>query len=268
MINVMQWKKMILLVYVFFLFIALILLIFKYRHKEYFELAKELVPNPNVVFGDDSLYICIVGDSWAYYHKSHDSHLAQLIQLRVGQAVKVKSYGICGLTSKGVYNNLFDRSSREYAFTEIPDYCIVFAGINDTDRKVGRLFYKSHMKLIVDYLLRLKVTPIVFEIPHFDIVSSFISKDYKTQFFYLASMFTTISNLDCIKDYRKQFEKMYDKEGWDGKVLYIYSDSWNPNGFKDGRNLYTDDMMHLNDYGYNILDSCIVNTIFPSPYEE
>lgn len=259
---------MILFVSIIFLTLGLSLLIFKYRHRDYFAIAKEIVTKSNEITSDDSFYICIVGDSWAYYHKSHDKHLAQMIQVRVEKAVKVESFGICGLTSKGVYKNLFDRASNEYAFTHKPDYCIVFAGINDTDRKIGQSFYKCHMKLIVDYLLRLGVVPIVFEIPDYGIVSSFISKDYRTKFFYLASMFTTISYLDCIKDYRKQFEIMYNEEEWDGRVLYIHSYSWNPDGYKDARNIYTDDLMHLNDYGYNILDSCVVNTLFPSPYEE
>ena len=265
----MQLKKLFYLVIFFFIIIlCLFVLVFKFKYKEYFAIAKEYSINSIKSSSDDSLNIYIVGDSWAYYHKSYDDHLAQMIQMRVRKTVSVKSYGICGLTSKGVYNNLFDIASKEYAFTKIPDYCIVFAGINDTDRKVGRLFYKNHIKLIVDYLLKLKVTPVVFEIPHFDIVSSFMSRDYRTQLFYLASMLTTLSRLDCINDYRKQFEETYEEEGWNGKVLYVHSDSWNPNGYKDGRNLYTDDLMHLNDCGYNILDSFIVNTLFPSPYEE
>jgi hypothetical protein len=71
----MQWKKMFLVVNVFFFVMCLTMFIFKHRHKDYFSIAKEIVPKLNEITSGDSLFICIVGDSWAYYHKSHDNHL-------------------------------------------------------------------------------------------------------------------------------------------------------------------------------------------------
>lgn len=191
-----------------------------------------------------------------------------MIQNKVGKPVKVVSYGACGLTTKGVYRSFFDYNSKEYAFQEKPDYCIVFAGINDSDRKIGDLYYSKHMKLIVDYLLSLSVTPIILEIPEYDIVSSFESRDWQTKLFYICSMISTISRFNCIDGYRKNIEDLYVNEGWYEKVLYIHADSWNPSGYKDSRNLYKKDRMHLNENGYKILDSCIARSIFLSPKKE
>ena len=38
-------------------------------------------------------------------------------------------------------------------------------------------------------------------------------------------------------------------------VIYISAASWNPDGWKDKRDIYTDDHFHLNLAGYELLDS-------------
>ncbi len=44
-------------------------------------------------------------------------------------------------------------------------------------------------------------------------------------------------------------------------VIYIPAASWNPDGWKDKRNIYTDDHFHLNLPGYALLDSAFAANI-------
>ena len=44
-------------------------------------------------------------------------------------------------------------------------------------------------------------------------------------------------------------------------IIFIPSTEWNPKGFKDSRNLYLEDHIHLNNRGYYLLDSCIATHI-------
>ncbi len=261
-ILVVEMKKMLIVIIFFFVITGLFIFIFMHRHRDYFAIAEEIVFESIDDVSKKQTTLYIVGDSWAYYHKPYDVQLANMIKLRTDKEVSISSFGICGLTTKGIYQNMFDKTSEDYAFNERPDYCLLFAGINDADRKMGKQFYRNHMKMMIDYLLRQNVTPIVLEIPNFDIVSSFMNRDLRTQLLYTASMISTQSGLNCIDDYRKQFEELYHEEGWGGKVLYIHSKQWNPDGYKDIRNLYNSDMMHLNENGYIVLDSCIVDFVF------
>jgi hypothetical protein len=44
-------------------------------------------------------------------------------------------------------------------------------------------------------------------------------------------------------------------------VIYISAASWNPEGWKDKRKIYTDDNFHLNLPGYALLDSAYAAAI-------
>lgn len=63
---------------------------------------------------DDTLRIAYIGDSWAFMHKDYDCLIAPLLEDSLHRPVKVHSYGICGLTSKEIYENLFDNSDFMY----------------------------------------------------------------------------------------------------------------------------------------------------------
>lgn len=78
---------------------------------------------------------------------------------------------------------------------------------------------------------------------------------------YLVSMLLTWSQMDCISEYRQAYIDLLGEEKWNDKVITIWSDDWNPEGYMDKRNLYDEGLMHLNRKGYAVLDSCVANKI-------
>ena len=72
----------------------------------------------------------------------------------------------------------------------------------------------------------------------------------------LTSMLITSSEKDCIESYRNAIKQLINDNTYDN-IIYINYESWNPKGDQDSRQIYTPDMIHLNEYGYSILDSCI-----------
>lgn len=60
---------------------------------------------------EDTLRIAYIGDSWAYWHKDHECQIAQLLEDTLHRPVKVHSYGICGRTSREIYENMFENSN-------------------------------------------------------------------------------------------------------------------------------------------------------------
>ena len=74
-------------------------------------------------------------------------------------------------------------------------------------------------------------------------------------------MALTWSKMDCINEYRTAYINMIKAQRWEDKVITIWSDDWNPDGYMDKRNIYDEGLMHLNERGYLVLDSCIANKI-------
>jgi hypothetical protein len=54
---------------------------------------------------------------------------------------------------------------------------------------------------------------------------------------------------------------MLELNGYKEKVIVIEEKKWNPTGFKDSRQLYQEDGIHLNHKGYKILDYYIIQAI-------
>lgn len=67
--------------------------------------------------------------------------------------------------------------------------------------------------------------------------------------------------MDCINDYREAYDNLLKEQGWKDKVITIRSNDWNPDGYRDIRGLYDEGLMHLNEKGYLVLDSCIANKV-------
>lgn len=211
---------------------------------------------------DNNVVVCFVGDSWVERrNKKYNSRFSIGLGEKICKNVDLVISGGSGFSSKGIYENMFSRNNSRFAFNKKPDYCVIIAGINDADRKLGCSFYKHHMKLMLDCLLQEKIKPVVIEIPDFDINYSFAERNFEARFLDLCSMLYTRSKLDCIHQYRKSFQKLMDLELYNGQVIYIKSDMWNPKGYRDNRLLYEEDRMHLNSKGYQVLDSCIASVI-------
>jgi len=210
---------------------------------------------------DETIRIAYIGDSWADGHKKDKCVIDSLVCFSTGRPVVVKTAGISGLTSKNIYYSIFRNDSIRRVIEWGPDFCFVAAGINDTDRKMGKGYYKENMRLIIDLFLEYHITPIILEIPSYDILFSYKRRSRKVKLQYLASMVVTWSKMNCIEDYRKAYYELLDEQGWNDQVITLSYKDWNPNGFKDKRDLYDGGLMHLNTKGYLVLDTCIANKI-------
>ena len=210
---------------------------------------------------DDTIRIAYIGDSWADGHKNVDCVIGSLVSQTIGKPVVVRTAGISGLTSKYIYYCIFNDHSFRKTIEWGPNFCFIVAGINDSDRKMGKKYYKENMRLIIDFLLEKHIIPIVLEIPSYDILFSYQRRSRQIKLQYLVSMLLTWSKMDCIDDYRKEYYELLDEQDWNNKVITIHSIDWNPDGYKDKRNIYDGGLMHLNAKGYLVLDSCIANKI-------
>lgn len=210
---------------------------------------------------DDTIRIAYIGDSWADGHKNIKTVIDSLVRNATGHPVVVRIAGISGLTSKNIYYSIFRDDSIRNVIEWGPDFCFVVAGINDSDRKMGKRYYKENMRLIIELLLENHITPVVLEIPTYDIRFSYKRRSRQVKLQYLASMLLTWSKMDCIQNYRDAYKDLIGERGWINKVITIYYNDWNPEGYRDTRDLYDGGLMHLNTRGYHVLDSCISQKI-------
>lgn len=210
---------------------------------------------------DDTIRISFIGDSWIEGYMNVDSNVDSLVANAVNRPVVVRMAGISGLTSKNIYNCIFMNDSFREVIEWGPKFCFVAAGINDSDRKMGVGYYRENMRLIIRLLIENNIVPIILEIPSYDIIYSFERRNRWVKMKYLISMVLTLSNMDCIEEYRRAFVELLRDEGWNNHVITIWSSDWNPEGYMDKRCLYDEGLMHLNKIGYAVLDSCIANKI-------
>ena len=210
---------------------------------------------------DDTIRIAYIGDSWADRHKYEKCIIDSFVAFKTGKSVVVKTAGTSGLTSKNIYYSIFRDDSVRRVIEWGPNFCFVAAGINDSDRKIGKNYYKENMRLIIDLLLENNIVPIILEIPSYDIRFSFKRRSRLIKLQYLSAMLFSWSKMDCILDYRDAYVDLLREKGWNKKVITVNYDDWNPDGYNDARGLYDGGLMHLNSKGYLVLDTCISQKI-------
>ena len=211
---------------------------------------------------DDTLRIAFIGDSWAFMHKDHECMIPQLLQDTLHRPVKVHSYGVCGLTSKEIYENIFDNNDfKQFLSKRRYEYCYVSAGINDTYKKMNNSYYQQSMDGIIQFLLANHIHTIIQEIPDYDINLSFERQKTSRKILRRLSMMINNTPLDCKKLFRDALDELIHEKMYSDKVSIIRYKSWNGNGGKDLDNLYRSDKLHLNNNGYVTLDRAITKEI-------
>ena len=211
---------------------------------------------------DDTLRIAYIGDSWAFMHKDHHCKIAKVLEDSIHRPVKVHSYGICGLTSKEIYENLFENSDmKQFMQKRYYKYCFISAGINDTYKKMGISYYQKSMDVIIQFLLTNNIRPIILEIPDYDINKAYERQIISRKLLRQISMFVNNTPRNCKEMFRKALNEMIREKGYTNNISIIRYQTWNSNGVKDLKVLYTSDGMHLNELGYSVLDSVIANEI-------
>lgn len=211
---------------------------------------------------EDTLRIAYIGDSWAYMHKDHRCRISQLLEDTLHRPVRVHTYGICGLTSKEIYENMFGNSDLKHFLQKRGyAYCFVSAGINDTYKKMSTSYYQHSMDDIIQFLLFNNIRPIILEIPDYDISKSFERQKYSRKILRRLSMLVNNTPLDCKQIFRDAFDELIRVKGYQEKVSIIRYKSWNNDYLDDLTQLYLDDGLHLNENGYTKLDSVIAQEI-------
>lgn len=210
---------------------------------------------------DDTIRIAYIGDSWAYNHKKMKCVIDSMIYVQIGKPVQIRNVGVCGLTSKEIYNGLFFDMELKSVIEWGPDFCFVSAGINDANMKSGCEYYKENMRLMISFLLENHITPMILEIPYYDIYRTFWRRSLISLFQSIRLMLLTRSSINCIDSYSNSYNDLINEQHWQDVVITIRRGYWNPYGYEGQKELYTSDRMHLNQDGYFVLDSCIASQI-------
>ena len=211
---------------------------------------------------DDTLRIAYIGDSWAFLHNDHDCQIAQILEDSLHRPVKVHSYGICGLTSKEIYENMFDNADfKHFLQKRSYEYCFISAGINDTYRKMATSYYQHSMDGIIQFFLANIIHPIFLEIPDYDIQKAYNNQKSNRKMLRKLSMFVNNMPLDCKQQFRHALDELVSTKDYQDRISIIRYQSWNNDFYNDQQNLYRGDGMHLNNDGYNTLDRVIAKEI-------
>ena len=249
--------NIILFVVIFILLIGVI-----YSFYQYYAPPQQRQPYSFSVKTDDTLRVAFIGDSWAYLHKSNNRYLEKLLEDSLRKSVMVFSFGICGKTSKEIYESMFvDTEFKGFLSARRFDYCYVSAGINDTYKKMSTSYYKKSMAGIIHLLLTNHIRPILQEIPDYDIQKTYDRQKNKRKKLRQLSMFINGTTLDCKQSFRDVLDELIYENSYRNKVSVIRYKSWNDNYHDDLKLLYQGDGMHLKDRGYARLDSVIANEI-------
>lgn len=211
------------------------------------------------IIKDSITTIGIIGDSWAYNSQVYnmDYYIDSLMKT-YNHECKVIVYGQKGAKSKDIYLSLINHNLNQINKL---DYCIVFSGINDLHGQYGKDFYVHHTTMIIEQLLKYKITPIIIEIPSFNNVSQYSKYPKWKQTCYKILAFYTSGNwsLNNIDIYRKEMENRIKSLLKLNNIIYIKTDSI----LKGNHSLYSDDM-HINLAGNKALYSHIINKLISS----
>ncbi len=225
-------------------------------------------PYPVTTHCDDTLRVIMIGDSWVYFHQTlrRDSTFEKQIKEALGSSkVKVTAKGKGGAVS----GEIFQRMSAEYtmamdfdleycAQSVIEDganYCVVSAGINDARLRRGKPYYVGSYMQIIRLLLLCGIRPVIMEIPDVEIDECFYANTLYNRLKGRICMSLLDTGLYGVESYRKALKDSLFSTHLMDSVIYIPAASWNPDGWKDKRDIYIEDRLHLNLLGYKLLDS-------------
>lgn len=236
-----------------------------YRWKHLWAIAEDM-PNYFVEYHeDDTLRVVMIGDSWAGLHSEQglDSLLGNYLELQTGHPAKVVSKGKGGEKSREIYQLMFEDG--QYGTMPLlhagADYCIVMAGINDAAGNRGTSQYCHHMRLIIQHLESSGIKPVLVEIPDVDIWNIYGGKGIKDMTADWLRSRMTGCEMYHFAEYREALKAMLRDDGWMKRVTFVPMSGWNGEGTEINKSLFKADLIHLNERGYERLDSCIASAI-------
>lgn len=249
-----------------FLFVFLFFYISQYlRWNHYWATYPPLSDYKIVCHDDDTIRVVMIGDSWAAIHSemNMDSFLCSKIKKEIKHPVKIQSRGIGGGKTKTIYELMFQSKNEgtKNLFLSDVDYCIVTAGINDAAANLGTKHYCYYYRLILDFLIRHSICPVVIEIPNVDIWNVYGSKPWKDLVVDYMRATMTQCNMYNYSEYREALKAMLYEDYLMKHVIYVPMVGWNEDGEYVNHNLFMADRVHLNRSGYEKLDVCIAKAI-------
>lgn len=219
---------------------------------------------PIIHHHDDTLRIVMIGDSWVGMRTNSLNNLFQKrLSVISGRPVILKSKGKGGEKSRGIYQLMFEEEGwgTKLLLESGADYCVVIAGINDSAANFGKNQFTYHMKLIIDFLLKNGVRPILIEIPNVNIWNVYGGKPIKDLVVDFTRSLMTRCGMYHFPEYREALRLMLEDSKLSGLVIYVPMNGWNGKDCDLNKQLFLDDQIHLNQQGYLKLDSCIMNAI-------
>lgn len=220
-------------------------------------------------YDDDTLRIAIIGDSWAEYHAdchgSCDTLFAREAALYISRPVICRIWGRAGALTNQVYYDLLDGNGNDACGIRSllgwhPDYCVIMSGINDLLKKRSMDDYVADYNLIVRCLLCHGICPVVMDIPMVDVDWVISNRAfYKRWIQYVIAQVAGTYSAD-VPAFRLALREMLKSTGLQDSVLFIAADDWTPTGWQD-TTCYRKDRLHLNDRGYQMLDSYLAKEI-------
>lgn len=243
------------------------------RWKHILSPATHITPYPICSHNDDTLRIIIIGDSWACLYKELEleGNLEKMISAHVHKPVTVQANGRGGAKSKDIYYLMFKETASlvdtdsSYCTQSLiqngADYCIVSIGANDASANLGTNYLCANCDLVMKHLIFVGITPVLIEVPQRNDKSQYYGKPWNHYLVDRIRAFMTGSDMYIYDQYRPALYNHLVENGLMDSIIYIKKDEWNIDGFKDKRNLYMQDGMHLNKKGYWFLDSCLADRI-------
>jgi hypothetical protein len=247
-----------LLIVVCFIYLGIIL-------RDYYSHAEETISKPtNITLYHDTITVIFIGDSWAAYHSQFDQHLKICIESKINKPTKVISKGTVGAKTKTIYAKMHadSPSGTSGLINLFPDYAIISAGINDAVAKMGTANYCHHYQLIIKELLSAGIKPIIIDMPQVDYRAVYQRESMTAKIRHHISSWYTGAPFWTFDEYREALQLLISQGEIKKQLIYIPASEWNPEGYMDSRILYKDDHVHLNEKGYNLLDSCIASYIY------
>lgn len=243
-------------------FVSLLVIYLIYEAYIYYAPPQTYKPYTITKRNDDTLRIAYIGDSWANYHTPFDSTMSQMAEAILHIPVKVSSYGICGLTSKEIYEEIFVNDRMRLFLSRGYDYCFISAGINDTYKKMSIKYYKESIDNIIQFMLANQVTPIILEIPNYDIEKAYYNQKPSRKLLRRVSMKITGTPMNCKQTFRNALDELIQRKYKNNEIQVIRYKEWNGHFHTDQDKLYQEDGMHLNMKGYEALDRCVIDHLY------
>lgn len=241
-------------IFLLLVLISCLVLGFQIIHS-YYAPCKTKTPVQLPIVEKDTLQIAFIGDSWAFLHKPHDGEASVILSKMLQQPVRFRSFGICGFTSREICEQLYTNASLQRFLCEGCDYCVISAGINDTYKKMSSDYYAKSIEAIIQFFLFNRITPIIIEIPDYDIMKCYKQQTISRKVIRQLSMFITNTPIDCKHIFREALDCIIGD--YKEKVDVLRYREWNGNYADDLRQLYLEDGLHLNASGYSVLDKHI-----------